>query len=350
VIKFISRLNLSGTKVDRDAGIIRDVSLISLGEARGHGKTCDQKTLETVRDCAKTYTDGLRIRWNPNTFQHGAGMLLGWIPPETIRIKGDKTVGDLHVYRAFPSEPKEYLYEIAETTPGNIGLSVEFTGDDEEIEGNKFARCTEIYAAMLVDLPAANPTGLFSENLTTHENNLHPTETEELNMDEKTIQALSAGIATALKPVLKQAFEEAMPKPPEKTQEEKDKEEMASAGVTAEDDDKTKQEKVAAFRAGSKKVGDLTASEFSGLIAKSNMQFFRQTGGKPAKASEGDGSGGGTVNKFQARVQKYMDDGCKRESLAIQRARQDAPEEYNEWMKLNHPNPGKTVPQRLERK
>jgi hypothetical protein len=342
VIKFISRLNLSGTKVDRDAGIIRDVSLISLGEARGHGKTCDQKTLETVRDCAKTYSDGLRIRWNPSTFQHGAGMLLGWIPPNTIKVKGDKTVGDLHVYKAFPSEPKEYLYEIAETTPGNIGLSVEFTGDDEEIDGNKFARCTEIYAAMLVDLPAANPTGLFAENLTTHQESLNPA-TENKPMKPEDIKTLVE--SNEFKTAFKTLLTECMPKPPEKTQEQKDREEMAAAGVTDKDDDKAKQEKLSAFRTGAKKVSDMTANEFSGVIARANMQFFRSTGGKPTKASEGDGGGNGSVNKFETRVQTIMDNGCERRSEAIQRARQDAPADYNEWMAKQHP-----TTQKMERK
>src|SRR5215475_8778489 len=162
MIKFISRLDLQGSRIDRDKGIIKGVSLIALGEARGHNKQVDQRTLETVRDCAKEYGDGLRVKFNPTTFQHGVGSLLGYIPPNTLRIEDSKCVGDLHVYKSFPNDAKDYLYEIAERTPGNIGLSIEFTGDDEVIDGSNFARCDQIFAATVVDLPAANPTGLFA--------------------------------------------------------------------------------------------------------------------------------------------------------------------------------------------
>jgi hypothetical protein len=41
---------------------------------------------------------------------------------------------------------------------------LEFNGVTEEIDGQKFARCDEIFAAAVVDLPAANPTGLFSQD------------------------------------------------------------------------------------------------------------------------------------------------------------------------------------------
>ena len=164
MIKYFSRLDLSGSRIDREKGVIKGVSLIALGDARGHDKKVDQKTLEQVRDCAKTYGSGLRVKFNPSTFQHGVGSLLGFIPPSSLRIEDNKTVGDLHLYENFPNDAKEYLYEIAEKTPGNIGLSIEFSGDDEEVGDEKFARCDQIYAATVVDLPAANPTGLFAED------------------------------------------------------------------------------------------------------------------------------------------------------------------------------------------
>lgn len=333
VIKFVSRLNLSGTKVNREAGIIRSVSLISLGEARGHDKQVDQKTLETVRDCAKEYGDGLRVKFNPNTFTHGAGMLAGRIPVSTIRVESGKTVGDLHLYRSMPAEAKEYLYEICEETPGNIGLSIEFTGDDEEIDGQKFARCGEIFSAVIVDIPAANPTGLFSvpefQNLTTVRDNINPESNTTLMKPEELKQLVESN---EFKSAIKTIFSECMPA----ASDDKEKEEKA-AGVTDKDDDATKQKKVSEYRAGMRKVGDLTGAELSELIAKGNMQHFRQTGGKPAKVSESDGDTKTGPQRFEARVQGIMDGGCARKSVAINRARQDSPAEYNEWMAAQHP-------------
>ncbi len=336
MIKFVSRLNLTGARVDREAGIIKGVSLISLGDAKGHDKLCDQKTLETVRDCAKQYGD-LKVKFNPSTFTHGPAMLAGYLPADSIRIQKGKTIGDLHLYKAFPTEAKEYLYEIAEETPGNIGLSIEFTGDDEEIKGQKFARCQEIYAATIVDLPAANPTGLFSEGETKSK------EQKAEIMDEETIKKLSAVLVPAtvlaLKPVIKQMLEEAAPA---KSKADEEKEEMAAAGVTDEDDDDTKKKKVEEYRKSmaampDKKISEMTGKEFAGVMARSHMQFFRTVGGKPARVSEGDGE----ANKgdpFEKLVTQQMEAGAGNRGVAIARARRDHPKEYNQWMAKKHPN------------
>ncbi len=321
MIKFVSRLDLNGSRIDREAGIIKGVSLIALGDARGHNKAVDQKTLQTVMDCAKQYDGGLRVKFNPTTFTHGAGSLAGRIPPATISIKDGKTVGDLHLYKALPSEIKEYLYEIAEETPGNIGLSIEFSGDDETI----------------VDLPAANPTGLFaagSDDLTTVGK---PNTNEDMSMDEETIKKLSTGIAegvvAGLKPIIKQAFQEM----PAAKDEDKEKQEMADAGVTADDDEETKKKKIAEFKASQEKpVAEMSARELSSVITRSNMQFFTKTGNHPARISAEPDRGG--TDTFETRVQKHMDAGCKSRGLAINRARRDAPQEYNEWMAKKNPN------------
>ena len=348
MIKFVSRLNLKGSRVDRDNGIIKGVSLISLGEAKGHDKLCDRKTLESVRDCAQTYGDGLRVRFNPNTFAHGPAMLAGRIPADSIHIKGDKTLGDLHLYKSIPEQTREYLYEIAEETPGNIGLSIEFTGGDEEIKGEKFARCSEIYAATIVDLPAANPTGLFAigegkEELTTNKGGSNNDETEFDNMNDETIQKLSAGIATAMKPVFKQCLEEAMPATPTKSKEDQEKEEMAAAGVIAEDDDATKKQKLESYRTsmaafGNKKVSELSAKEFSTLVGQANMQFFRSVGGKPAKTSADVEHGKGEDDEFEKLVDAQMASGAKDRGTAINRVRQDNPAAYNAFHAKRHPN------------
>ncbi len=334
MIKFASLLNLSGSRIDRANGVIKGVSLISLGEARGHDKHVDQQTLKSVIECAKQYGDGLRVKFNPKTFAHGDAGLGGFIPPSSLRIEGGKAVGDVHLYKHFPSDDKEYLYEIVERTPGNIGLSIEFTGDDETIDGQKFARCDEIYAATIVDMPAANPTGFFSvrefQNLTTHQQKLNPNAESTLMKPEELKQLVESN---EFKSAIKTIFAECMP---EKPQADKDKEEMAAAGVTDKDDDKTKQEKLSTFRAGNKKISDMTAGEFAGVIGQANMQFFRQTGGKPVKIAPADGDETGG-DPFESRMQKFMEAGAGK-AKAINLARQAAPKEYNAWMSKKHPN------------
>ena len=116
-----------------------------------------------MRDCARRYKGGLRVRFNPSTFNHGDAGLAGRILPDSIRINDeqDAVVGDMQVYKSYPHA--DYLFEIAETAPDNFGLSIEFNGLTEEIDGKRYARCEEIFAATIVDLPAANPTGLFAD-------------------------------------------------------------------------------------------------------------------------------------------------------------------------------------------
>jgi hypothetical protein len=345
MIKFTSRLNLAGSRVDRQRGVIKGVSLIALGQARGHGKGVDQKTLETVRDCAQKYGDGLRVKFNPSTFTHGAGTLAGRIPPNTIRIEDNKTVGDLHLYQHLPQDYKNYLFEIAEETPANIGLSIEFSGDDEVIEENKFARCEEIFAATIVDLPAANPTGLFSEDSLTKLKDEHKSATsEDTDMTDEDITKLATATAKAtveaLTPVI-QKFAEGNGNGNGKAKEhgedgkDDDAEEMAAAGVTDGDDAKTKAEKLAAYRNAMKPVSAMSAAELIKVVKQGDMQFFRETGNRPVKTNAEPTRT--DVDPFEKRIKQNMESGASSRGLAIARARRDAPKEYNEWMAKKHP-------------
>jgi hypothetical protein len=238
------------------------------------------------------------------------------------------------------------LAEIIDRTPGNIGLSIEFTGDDEEIKGEKFARCDEIFAATIVDLPAANPTGFFAVKLTKEDEEVNRnTDRNESNgeddMTDEQIEKLAASlgktVTTALAPVI-QKLEEKKPDDSGNGNgngDDDEKEEMAAAGVAAGDDDATKKQKIEAYRASKQTVSTMSSSQLSEVIKKNMMQFFSQTGGKPAKVTvEPEGEGG---DPFETRIKKHMELGANFRGLAINRARRDAPKEYNEWMAKNHP-------------
>ena len=394
--KFVSRHSLGSSRVDREADIIKGVSLIAIGDARGHDKAVDKQTLHSVINCAKGYGEGLRVRFNPNTFTHGAGSLAGFIPSDSLRVKGDKAVGDLHLYKAFPAEAKEYLYEIMERTPGNIGLSIEFTGDDEEIKGQKFARCEEIFAATIVDLPAANPTGLFSSNepygdveyadpgyqadkkkrypiddeehiraawsyinqgenageyasdhLTKIKNKIktaarkHGIEiNEDMSMNDEQVTKLTTSLLDAVKQGfdgLKQQFAALVPDKNDKNDKDKPTDtEMLAAGCMPTDTDEQKKAKLEAYRAGNKPVSSMSAKDIGEIVAKSTMQFFRQTGGKPAKATvENEG---GEQNEFEAIIENQMKLGARSLGHAINMARHLNGKAYNEWMQKKHPN------------
>ena len=135
--------------------IIEGVSIISVGEAKGHGLFVDDITLQEVKACAESYAGGVKVN-----LDHGAGIkdIVGFC--DNFRIVGGKLVADLNLLET--AEKRAYVLEIASRMPDTFGISIAFSGPVRERDGRSFARCTELYSADLVQTPAANPTGLFS--------------------------------------------------------------------------------------------------------------------------------------------------------------------------------------------
>lgn len=155
----------TAAQVDRTNRLIRGVSVMQVGEVRGHDCFSDAKTLMTVRDCAKAYKNGVKVR-----VDHGSGVLSIVGALRGFHIDEDGVLrGDLHLFE-HAAEANRIL-ELADEIPDTFGLSISFAGIDETIKKRKFARCEEIFAVDLVPEPAANATGLFS------------TKTKNLNMD-----------------------------------------------------------------------------------------------------------------------------------------------------------------------
>jgi type III secretion system FlhB-like substrate exporter len=148
-------------KIDKDAGVIFGVSVITEGPAATHDLTIDSTMLAQVRELGSQFPDGLKVRMNHP--QKGSDIPIQSIVGalKNFRIEGQQTRADLHLLKTDENFSK--LVEMAEKMPENFGLSVVYSGVSEEKEGKKLARCTEIYATDLVDAPAANPTGLFSK-------------------------------------------------------------------------------------------------------------------------------------------------------------------------------------------
>jgi hypothetical protein len=145
----------TGSRVDREAGVLRGVSVITAGvEAKGHGIWIDQTSLEMVKASAETYVDGLQVKSDHGSgFGEIEGVLRDFV------IDGNQLRADFHLIKS--GEEYERIMEMAEMMPSSFGLSIEFSGVSEEIDEYRYARPVEIYAVALVDQPAANPSGLF---------------------------------------------------------------------------------------------------------------------------------------------------------------------------------------------
>jgi hypothetical protein len=170
-------------QIDAQAATISDVSVITVGEAKGHGLQIDAQTLVEVKAAAETYAGGLKVKTDHYT---GFNEIVGTL--KNFRIDGDQLRADLFLLKNHDATAR--ILEMAELMPDTFGLSISFTGEHEESDNDiVFARCTEIYSADLVDAPAANPTGLFSAKV----------DSERKAMDEKQI---ADAIAAALAPVI----------------------------------------------------------------------------------------------------------------------------------------------------
>jgi len=75
-------------------------------------------------------------------------------------IEGIQLRADLQLLKAHGETP--LIIEMAETMPELFGMSISFSGTLEEIGGVYYVRCEELYSIDIVDMPAANPSGLFS--------------------------------------------------------------------------------------------------------------------------------------------------------------------------------------------
>jgi hypothetical protein len=135
------------------ANKLSNVSILTVGEAKGHNLLIDQTSLEQALAVALTMK---RIKV---TMGHGAEVsgILGYI--DGFKIEGDRLMGDLTL---FNTNEAQFVQHLAQVLPEGFGLSLTFSGVPEQIAGDRFARVTEIYDISVVSSPAANSAGLFS--------------------------------------------------------------------------------------------------------------------------------------------------------------------------------------------
>jgi hypothetical protein len=135
------------------ANKLPSVSILTVGEAKGHDLLIDQTSLEQALDVAQTMK---RIKV---TMGHGAQVdgILGYI--DSFVIKGDRLMGDLTL---FSTTQAQFVQHLATVLPEGFGLSLTFSGIPAEMGGNRYARVSEIYDISVVSTPAANPAGMFS--------------------------------------------------------------------------------------------------------------------------------------------------------------------------------------------
>lgn len=205
------------------ANKLNSVSILTVGEARGHNLKIDQTSLEQALKVAQSMK---RIKV---TMGHGAPVtgILGYI--DNFSIKGDRLLGDLNL---FNTNEAQFVEQLAQVLPEGFGISLTFSGVPEIMGAERFARVTEIYDCSIVSEPAANPAGMFSAfsavDMKKLQMNEAPVEVKK-ELSEPTVEAapVSAPIVeTAPAPIEAKAELAEMP------EEKKDEQKMAEPTLT----------------------------------------------------------------------------------------------------------------------
>lgn len=166
-------------------GYLQDVSVITRGEALGHGFWIDRDFLQQVADAINAEEKGVKARFtHPSLSGDGLGTYLGRVV--NARVEGDQVLAELHFAESGTKSPDgnlvEYILGLAAEDPRAFGFSIVFWNDPaaeedfraEHTRDGQFispdpdnqehyphVRLKELAAADLVDEPAANPDGLF---------------------------------------------------------------------------------------------------------------------------------------------------------------------------------------------
>lgn len=169
------------------AGLIRNVSLVTAGEARGHDQWVDQAFVDSVAAAVNQPNKGVKVRFtHPSLSGDGLGRYMGRATNGRTEASTGQAVADIHLAQASHDTPDgdlgAYVLNLAEEDPSAFAISIAFERDKDaekafrqansDAEGFtspdsrnsrdlRHVRLKSLVAADFVDTPAANPGGLF---------------------------------------------------------------------------------------------------------------------------------------------------------------------------------------------
>lgn len=165
--KFRLQSTVAAEKVDAEAGVIRDVALVSVGEAAGWDLRADLKSLQGFFELINGRSVKAFINHGDDPKPTEAiGLYSGFYidnasEPPALRAS------QLQVFKSFRENNRaEYdtLFELAASGPDAFGLSADFHFQAEAASdgGNPFVRPTHVNSFDIVGAPAINK-GLFAK-------------------------------------------------------------------------------------------------------------------------------------------------------------------------------------------
>lgn len=170
------------------AGLITGISVLTLGEAIGHGQWADSTAVDSTVELGNRQPKGAKAHYSHAGLSgDGIGSQLGRV--KNFSRVGDRSVADLHLSRAAHKTPDgdlaSYVMDKAEEDPESFGMSIVFEHDNEaeaqfaqqhknnhgkfispddgNSKNHRHIRLAAMPAVDVVGDPAANPGGLFSK-------------------------------------------------------------------------------------------------------------------------------------------------------------------------------------------
>jgi len=189
-IRFANEVSagFSTDRVDREAGVIFGVSVMSRGDARGKQLWIDSTLINQLAQFGQNAGDrGIEAHLTHEHFETGEGVysLLGRMPNFSVEGDGEKVKADLSFVKSASSSPKgdlaKFAMDIADDASDLVGMSVISQPDEVEMlkfikenggiafkstdEDNKnnfpHFRARDLRSVDLTDSPSANDGGLF---------------------------------------------------------------------------------------------------------------------------------------------------------------------------------------------
>jgi len=169
-------------RVDRDKGIIYNAAICTPGEAKGHGVKLDSEFIESVVAQGNGAKNGMKVRYgHPSMSSTAFGTFIGRV--KNFREEGGVARADIFMSNEAKNAPGGDLYEyvlgMAENESDMFGTSIVFkpgkqysrnedgTKNYDKLGDEPFIECEKLLGADVVDEPAANPDGLFSNSFNT---------------------------------------------------------------------------------------------------------------------------------------------------------------------------------------
>jgi hypothetical protein len=152
-------------------GVIKNVSVVTMGEAQGHSIWVDAEALAMFQKLGSEFPNGVKVKSKHKTsFDAIVGSL------KNFHIEGEKLLADLHLIKSHAQF--QHILELSEKLPGEFGLSAAFEYKKVKVDDKDFVRPVKITSVDLVDEPAANPEGLFSKQVDSNPINNIMTDTD----------------------------------------------------------------------------------------------------------------------------------------------------------------------------